>query len=368
MSTCIELRERGFAPDSAHDATWDEHLLACGVCRSAFEALPAVEELLERSCPPVPALPAFEALAATAATAARRQRQRRTLRRALPFVYTGLAAGLVAAVVVSGVAARRARSNTPGLLQAGEELKVTVKARSALLGSGARLRLDTGAVKLGAVAGGCETLQLDTGRLFLEVPKLAKGHAIAVRTPDVEVRIHGTRLQVIRSSQSPEAGTQVQVLEGLVEVRPEGIGRPIQLVHAGETVTIASEDSHRTALRRSTLEALDHGDFSGAEQHIESLLDTSRDGLQKAEAQALSARAAAARSKFPEAIRLYREALALLPAGSSPLWGENACAELAFLVEQEAPKKAVAAWSDCLARFPTGMHAELARAHIRKGP
>jgi tetratricopeptide (TPR) repeat protein len=120
-------------------------------------------------------------------------------------------------------------------------------------------------------------------------------------------------------------------------------------------------------LRRSTLEALDHGDFSEAEKSIESLLNTSHDSLQKAEAQALLARSAAARGRHVEAISLYREALALLPAGKAPLWGENACAELAFLVEQATPKKAATAWLDCLSRFPNGMHAELARSHIRKG-
>jgi ferric-dicitrate binding protein FerR (iron transport regulator) len=369
MSDCLALRERCFAPDPtlANDAEWIEHLRVCEVCRSAFEALPAIEQLLEQSCPPAAPVPAYDTVAALAASAARRQRQRRRLRRSLPFVYTGLAAGLVAAVIVFGVVAGRSRSNAPRLLLAGEELNVTTKARLAVLASGARLRLDAGTVKLGSVEAGCETLQLDSGRLFLDVPKLAKGHTIAVRTADVEVRIHGTRLQVSRSSQSGQTETQVQVLEGLVEVRPEGIGRPIQFVRAGETVTVKSEDSHRADLLRSTLEALDHGDFSDAEKQIESLLNMSHDSLAKAEAQALLARSAAARGRHAEAIGLYRQALALLPAGKAPLWCENACAELAFLVEQETPKKAVAAWSECLTRFPSGMHAELARSHIRKG-
>lgn len=369
MNACSALRERYFAPElaDANVAEWVEHLRMCDVCRVAFDALPAIEQLLGQTCPPAGPVPSFDTLAATAAAAARRQRRRRMLRRSLPFVYTGLAAGLVVAVAVIGVVSGRARSDAPSLLQAGAELNVTAEARSAVLASGARLRLDAGTVKLGAVEAGCETLQLSTGRLFLDVPKLAKGRTLAVRTPDAEVRIHGTRLQVTRSSQSAQAGTQVQVLEGLVEVRPEGIGRPVQFVRAGETVTVSSEDSHRADLRRSSLEALDHGDFSEAERQIESLLNTSHGSLQKAEAQALLARSAAARGRRTEAILLYREALALLPAGKAPLWGENACAELAFLVEQEAPKKAVAAWSDCLTRFPSGMHAELARSHIHKG-
>ena len=368
MNTCLALRERYFAPDPTHanDAEWGEHLCVCEACRSAFDALPAIEQLLEQSYPLAPPLPAFDALAPAAAAAARRQRQRRMLRRSLPVVYTGCAAGFVAAVVVIGVVSGRGRSNASQLLLVGEELNVTTKARSAVLASGAHLRLDTGTVKLGSVEAGCETLQLSSGRLFLDVPKLAKGHTIAVRTADVEVRIHGTRLQVSRSSQSMPAETQVQVLEGLVEIRPEGIGRPIQFVHAGETVTVKSEDSHRAALHHSTLEALDHGDFSDADKQIESLLNTSHNSLQKAEAHALLARSASARGRHAEAIVLYRQALALLPAGKAPLWGENACAELAFLVEQETPKMAATAWSECLTRFPSGIHAELARSHIRK--
>jgi ferric-dicitrate binding protein FerR (iron transport regulator) len=366
MNDCLVLRERCFAPDPAlaDDAEWVEHLRVCEVCRSAFEALPAIEQLLEQSCPPTDPVPAYDTVATLAVTAARRQRQRRTLRRCIPFIYTGLAASLVAAVVVIGLVSSRGRSNAPQLLLAGESLNVTTKAHSAVLASGAHLRLDAGTVKLGSVEEGGETLQLDTGRLFLDVPKLAKGRMLAVRTPDAEVRIHGTRLQVSRSS---HVETQVQVLEGLVEVRPEGIGRPIQFVRAGETVTVKSEDSHRAALHRSTLEALDHGDFSDAEKQIQSLLNTSHDSLQKAEAQALLARSASARGRHAEAIGLYRESLALLPAGKAPLWSENACAELAFLVEQETPKMAATAWSECLTRFPSGMHAELARAHIRKG-
>ena len=61
--------------------------------------------------------------------------------------------------------------------------------------------------------------------------------------------------------------------------------------------------------------------------------------------------------------------VALLPEGKQALWAENACAELAILVEQESPKDGAAAWAECLRRFPDGVHAALARsrAHTNKG-
>jgi tetratricopeptide (TPR) repeat protein len=76
-----------------------------------------------------------------------------------------------------------------------------------------------------------------------------------------------------------------------------------------------------------------------------------------------------ARGKHTLAIDRYRQALTLLPEGVQPLWAENACAELAILVEQERPKDASTTWAECLRRFPDGVHAALARsrAHSSKG-
>ena len=70
------------------------------------------------------------------------------------------------------------------------------------------------------------------------------------------------------------------------------------------------------------------------------------------------------RGERDQAIGRYVHALSLLPEGARPLWAENACAELAFLVEQHTPARAAATWRYCLHRFQNGVHAELARSRI----
>ena len=247
MNSCLVLRDHLFGPDlaNADDVEWVEHLRRCGACRSALHALPAVDPLLAQVCQTPVTAPSFEAIASAAAGAARRQRRRKMMRRSVPFLCTGLAAALVAAVVVMGVVGR---GGSRSLLQAGSGSKVIAEPLSAVLASGARLQFDTGMVKLELVDRECETLELSAGGLSLEVPKFAEtGCSLLVRTPDAEVRIRGARLQVTRSFQSIGADTQVHVVEGLVEVRPEGIERPVRFVHAGETVTISSVKDHRTA-------------------------------------------------------------------------------------------------------------------------
>jgi hypothetical protein len=192
------------------------------------------------------------------------------------------------------------------------------------------------------------------------VPKLPVGSTLSVRTPDAEVRVRGTRFQVIRTAKD----TQVNVAEGVVEVRPEGIGRPVQTIRAGETATIGSAEAYREGLRQATLAALDHGEFAAAERQLAQLLGSSAVVAQQAEAQALLAWSLSARGKRAEAIARYRQVLTLLPEGQQPLWAENACAELAILVEQDHPKESAPLWAECLRRFPDGVHAAVARSRV----
>jgi tetratricopeptide (TPR) repeat protein len=181
-----------------------------------------------------------------------------------------------------------------------------------------------------------------------------------VRTPDAEVRVHGTRFQVIRTGRE----TQVVVTAGLVEVRPEGVGRPVQMLKMGESATVLSVEAYREGLRHSTLAALDHGQFGAAEKQIGQLLVSSSDAAQQAEVQAMLAWSLSARGKRSEAIARYRQALALLPEPLRPLWAENACAELAILVQRGSPQQGVETWAECLRRFPDGVHAGLARSRV----
>jgi ferric-dicitrate binding protein FerR (iron transport regulator) len=216
-------------------------------------------------------------------------------------------------------------------------------------------------LKLASANEHTQTLFLPSGRVSVDVPKLPRGSSLSVRTPDAEVRVHGTRFQVIRTGKD----TQVHVVEGVVEVRPEGLGRPVQTVRAGESVTVGSAEIYREGLRSSTLAALDHGEFAVAEKQIGDLLGSSADRTQQAEAQALLAWSLSARGKHSEAIQRYRQVLSLLPEGERSLWAENACAELAILLEQESPKDSGVTWTECLRRFPDGVHSALARSRAR---
>ena len=362
MTDCGSLRDRYFGASAAGPMSPElaDHLRTCTDCRVAYAGLPFVDQLLLDVAGLPVSTPSFDTIALAAAGAARQQQRRQKLRRSYPFLYTGVAAAAVAAAIVVAVTMAGNRSRAPVLLLPGSELKSTAEAKSAVLPSGARLRLEAGTVTLAATPKQ-ETLLLSVGNVFLDVPKLVQGAVVTVRTPDAEVRVHGTRFEVTRTANS----TQVEVAEGLVEVRPEGIGRPVQFLHGGESTTVTSAEAHREALRLSTLDALDRGNFAAAEKQIDSLFGESADGAQRAEAQALQAWSIAARGKPAEAIELYRRALVLLPEGSQPLWAENACAELAMLVERQTPKNAPEIWADCLRRFPNGVHTDLVRPRAR---
>jgi len=359
MTDCLSLRERYFPPGDGNPAApeWQEHLRLCRECRVAYEGLPQVDRALTEIAAAPVSVPSFDAIAKAAAGAARHQRQRGAVRRSVPYLYTGLGAALAAGVLIAVLVGR---SGTPKLLTVGAELRAGTEAKSARLGNGVRIRLDAGTLKLASATKGHSSLLLPLGRVVVDVPKLPPGATLSVHTPDAEVRVHGTRFQVIRTTKD----TQVQVFEGVVEVHPEGIGRLVQTLRAGESSTIGSAEAYRESLRRSTLAALDHGEFSTAERQIGQLLGSTAEAAQQAEAEALLAWSLAARGKRSDAIARYRQALTLLPEGQGPLWAENACAELAILVEQASPRDGGAMWRECLRRFPAGVHAASARSRL----
>jgi ferric-dicitrate binding protein FerR (iron transport regulator) len=362
MTDCLSLRERYFALGLGNptDPEWNQHLHDCLRCRLAYEGLPQVDQALADLAQMPVFVPAFDAIAEAAASAARHQRRRRTVRRSVPYLYTGLGTAALAAGLVAALWVGRVRQNAPKLLVAGTEIHATTEAKSAVLDNGVRIRLETGTLKLAPASKQTRALLLPVGRVFVDVPKLSPGETLSVRTPDAEVRVHGTSFQVIRTNKD----TLVSVVEGVVEVRPEGIGRPVRTIRAGESTTIGSAAAYHEGLRQSTLAALDHGEFGAAEKQISQLLGSSAETAQQAEAQALLAWSLSARGKRSEAVARYRQALTLLPDGQQPLWAENACAELAILVEQDRPRDATATWAECLRRFPDGVHAALARSRV----
>ena len=362
MNDCLSWRERFFIPGLANstDPEWVAHVQSCTECRLALQGLPKVDSALAEIARLPVAVPPFAAVAGAAAKAARHQRRRRTVRRSVPFFYTALGTAALAAGLMAIVWVGRARQLAPKMLVLGAEIQAAGEPKSAILESGVRIRLEAGSLKLVTATKESQSLLLPSGRVYVDVPKLPPGATLSVRTPDAEVRVHGTRFQVVRTGNE----TQVHVTDGVVEVRPEGIGRPMQMVRSGESATVASAEVYREDLRHSTLAALDHGEFGSAEKQIGQLLGSSPDVSQQAEAEALLAWSLAARGKRGPAIDRYRRALALLPEGQQPLWAENACAELALLVQQESPKASADTWKECLRRFPDGVHAASARSRI----
>lgn len=361
MNDCLSLRERVFAPgaDAGQDREWLAHVLDCPECQRAHQALPFVDHALGEVSRLSMEVPAFEgAVADAAASTARTQRRRVKARRFAPFFYTTLGTAALAAGVAFALFVYKGHRLAPPRLLPGTEIQAVNETKSVVLDSGARIRLEAGTLKLASASQEKQSLVMRSGRVSLDVPKLSAGSTLSVVTPDAEVRVRGTRFQVTRIAQE----TQVLVQEGVVEVLPEGPGRELQTVRTGESLTVPSAETYRENLRRASVEALDHGQFDAAETQIGQLLGANPDAAQRAEAHALLAWSLSARGQRDQAIVRYRQALKLLPEGQSPLWAENACAELAILVQQENPKHGPAVWSECLRRFPDGVHTGLARA------
>jgi ferric-dicitrate binding protein FerR (iron transport regulator) len=357
MSDCTSIRDRFFAAGELErgNPELEAHLEACEACARAAAALPLVDAAL--ATPPAVVVPSFDAIALEAARAARTRRGLVQVRRRLPYAITGVAAAAAAVALVFLVLP----SGSPRLAVGGA-LDSAAGARAAELPSGAKVRLDGGELRLVPGAPGEERLHLAAGAVSVEVPKLAPGHALAVETPDAEIRVHGTRFQVTRDRR----GTSVSVIEGLVEVRPGGTGRAPLFLRPGEATVIEPLDDYRRGLRASAQANLDAGRFDAADEGLAALLATAPGETDRAEALALRAWAAAARGDRKGAIDRYREALGTLPVGERALWADNAAAELALLLEGEDPAAAAAAWSGYLRRFPEGVHSSLARARAEE--
>lgn len=363
MSDCTAIHERFFA-ETGLDLEHPElaaHLAACATCTEIAAALPLLDRELAAIAQAPVAIPSFDRIAPAAARAASSRRAATRIRRHLPAAITGLAAA-AAALVIATFVGTGLGGGTPPTLEVGAQLDGHAAIREAVLESGARVRLDAGAIRLAAPTPSEERLVLATGSATFEVPKLPAGRTLAVETPDAEVRVHGTRFQVVRDAR----GTSVSVTEGLVEVRPEGQGRPPRFLRPGESTVVEPLDRYRDSTRAAALAALERGQFDQAEERIGSLLATEPAPALRAEALALSAWATAARGDGHAAIARYREALSILPHDERPLWSDNAAAELALLLEREEPAAAAQAWAEYLRRFPAGAHAALARSHAQR--
>jgi ferric-dicitrate binding protein FerR (iron transport regulator) len=300
------------------------HLGECAACRLTAEQLEGLDEALAGlSVEPVP-VPSFDGLARRARVAARGRRQRRAIRRVLP-----LGVALAAAVALTaGLSRLITRRETSRLASAGEVVDGARGTAQVVLAGGARLTVTSGRTVVEISDRLHAVLRLETGSVFVVVPHV-EGGSLVVRTEEAEVRVRGTQFQVARLGPS----TRVDVLDGTVEVQDRAGEHASFLLRKGESRSIGTpaspRDDEAEAIARLAWKLLRDGDRSGA-------------------------------------LERYRRALTLLPASATPLWADNASAQLALLIERDDLAAGVAAWQGYLQRFPAGVHADVARERLAR--
>jgi ferric-dicitrate binding protein FerR (iron transport regulator) len=314
---------------------------------------PALEGLLAEVVSQPASPPGFEHVAPWARRAARRRRRAQSLRRRLPLPLALGVSVLVTAALTGGVL-HHLRERP---LAAGEILDAAGASRQARLPSGVRLGLASGRLVVDGADAHHSALRLSAGTAFLEVPPAWLGGRFTLRTDEAEVLTHGARFQVTRDA----GGMRVAVSEGLVEVRPRvGPVKPF-VVHRGGAGRVATLAEQRREARLAALGALARSPAE-AEEHLQSWLATAPPPCEAAEAHALRGWRRLAQGDDGAAIESFRAALSLLPVAASPLWAENAHAQLALLLERSGAAAAV--WRNYLIRFPGGTHAALARKRL----
>ncbi len=229
-----------------------------------------------------------------------------------------------------------------------------------LLADGARLTVASGRVLVAVSEPRRAHIRLEGGSAFVSVPHLTAGASFLLTTDEAEVRVRGTRFDVDRGAQ----GTRVSVSEGVVEVRPLDGGGAAFLLARGEARLIEGRAARRQAARAAARASIEQRDDSTTADRIQAWLATEPPAEEAAEAHALLAWKLSRDGDRAGALRSYRRALALLPAGAVPLWADNACAQVALMVERDDSRAGAAAWRDYLDRFPDGVHAAMARDRL----
>lgn len=143
----------------------------------------------------------------------------------------GLAAALVAAVLVFGWMVPRGRSGTGAVLNTrSDTLAMKLEEGSELeLGRESKLTIDRADDEN-------VSLNLDRGLVTCEVPK-KKGRTFRVRAGDFEVSVVGTRFSVEHEVRPDGARVFVRVERGIVEVKRRGREGPGKRIVAGQTWT-----------------------------------------------------------------------------------------------------------------------------------
>ena len=230
-------------------------------------------------------------------------------------------------------------------------------AREALLLDGAELRLQQGLVDIEQADPRQTRVGLRSGSVRLSVPRLLGPRRLSVATNDAEVIVHGTRFEVRKAYNA----THISVEEGLVEVRPQGGGRPPVFLRPGERLTVPSLESYRADLSRRVAELVRDLRCDDRDHVLESYLSLATPGADTSAALYLRGACSARRGAPDEAILSFERAATL---SADPVRADNALARAAQLRAARDPVDGVAAWRHYLLRFPEGLHRALARRHL----
>jgi hypothetical protein len=230
----------------------------------------------------------------------------------------------------------------------------------ATLADGARLTLPSGRATVEVSEALRGAIRLERGSVLLDVPHLQPGATFSLVTDEVEVRDRGTRFEVVRLTE----GTRVNVTQGVVEIRPRGGAQRPFLLKMGETCLVEGQKHVRERARTEALASLDQRDETTIEAKLRAWLEAEPPAEEAAHAHALLGWKLSRDGDRAGAVVHYRRALSLLPRGAGALWADNACAQLALLVEHEGVAEGAAAWRDYLDRFPDGVHAAMARDRL----
>jgi hypothetical protein len=258
------------------------------------------------------------------------------------------------------------------LQQAGARVHAAAHGRALLaFSTGTRVMLEEDGDLTLVENGAAQVLALDHGALRADVAKLAPGRRFLVHTADAEVEVHGTSFRVLtREDAAHCAGaalTQVEVFEGVVTVRSDGVEHRIE---KGGEWSASCPEAQVTALPEATARRPDSDRSAARERNahtapeLTAATTSSSDLIVQNDAFA-AAVAAHRAGDLARAARGFDDLLARFPHG--PL-AESAAVQRLKVVRKLDPARARALSREYLARYPDGFARMLASEIAAESP
>ncbi|MDW8280183.1 MAG: FecR family protein [Myxococcales bacterium] len=331
----------------------------------------ALQALYPEESPPPPSEAGWAALEAEAVRCARRHRRRFLLGELLGSMVPPQRAFRLVAAASLLACLLLARDTDVALWSRQGPERVTVaqtmlshrgdRPRSLLLLDGAEVSLEHGQLYIEQTSVDRTRLTLHAGAIRLSVPRLTGQRRLAVATSDAEVIVHGTRFDVRKLHDA----TLVAVHEGLVEVRPLGLGRAPLFVRPGERTTVLGAAAHLAALSRRVQQLVRELRCDDSEGVLRTFVAFAPAGTDLSAALYLQGICAVQRGALGEAIAAFERSAAV---SQDRVRADNALARAAQLRASRDAAEGAQAWRQYLLRFPRGLHADLARRHLATRP